>query len=100
MARRKKKGGGKSKPSSGRKFGPTVKKWGWFKGPGKYVRSQTGLKFTEKAVPAALMLVAVSAITPALGAQIASSVRTIPIVAPLTSTAVGYGAMLRGRFGR
>ena len=73
---------------------------GMVQGPGKYVRSQTGLKFTEKAVPAALMLVAISALTPPLGAQIASSVRSIPVVAPLTSTAVGYGTMLRSRFGR
>ena len=98
MAKKRKKSS-TSKPSSGRKLGPTIKKWGWFKGPGKYVAKQTGLKVTEKAVPAALMLVAVSAITPQLGAQIASSVRAIPIVAPLTSTAVGYGAMLRSRLG-
>jgi len=96
---KKKKSGGRSKPSSGRKFGATVKKWGWFKGPGKYVRSQTGFKWTEKAVPAALMLVAVAAITPPLGAQLATSVRSIPIVAPLAATFVGYGTQIRRRAG-
>jgi len=99
-ARRKKKGFSLSKPSSGRKLGPTIKKWGWFKGPGKFVRSQTGIKASEKVVPIALMLVAISALTPPLGAQLASSVRTIPVVAPLASTLVGYGTMLRGRLGR
>jgi len=101
MARNKKnKRSGISKPSSGRKFFPTVKKWGLFRGPGKFVRTQTGFKIAEKAVPAALMLVAIAALTPALGAQLAQSTRAIPIVGPLANTAVGYGTMLRGRMGR
>ena len=99
MARRKKKRSGAAKPSSGRKLGPTIKKHGWFQGPGKYVAKQTGIKSAQKIVPAAIMLVALSALTPPLGAQIASSVRTVPIVAPLANTLVGYGTMLRGRLG-
>jgi len=89
-----------AKPSSGRKLGPTIKKHGWFQGPGVFVAKQSGFKSAKKVVPAAIMLVALSALTPPLGAQIASSVRTVPIVAPLASTLVGYGAMLRGRLGR
>jgi len=100
MARRKKKGSSISKPSSGRKLGPTIKKHGWFQGPGVFVAKQSGFKSAKKIVPAALMLVAVAALTPPLGAQIASSVRTVPVVAPLASTLVGYGTMLRGRLGR
>jgi len=99
-ARRKKKGFSLSKPSSGRKLGPTLKKHGWFQGPGIFVAKQSGFKSAKKIVPAALMLVAISALTPPLGAQLASSVRTIPVVAPLASVLVGYGTMLRGRLGR
>jgi len=100
MARRKKKGNSISKPSSGRKPVATLKKHGVFRGSGIYVAKQTGFKSAKKIVPAALMLVALSALTPPLGAQLASSVRSIPIVAPLASTLVGYGTMLRGRLGR
>jgi len=100
MARRKKKGGSMSKPSSGRKPIPTIKKHGVFKGSGIYVAKQTGFQSAKKIVPAALMLVAIAALTPPLGAQLASSVRTVPIVAPLANTLVGYGTMLRARFGR
>jgi len=99
MAARKKKRSGAAKPSSGRKLGPTIKKHGWFQGPGVFVAKQSGIKSAKKIVPAAIMLVALSALTPPLGAQIASSVRTVPIVAPLANTLVGYGAMLRGRLG-
>ena len=89
-----------AKPSSGKKLGPTIKKHGWFQGPGVFVAKQSGIKSAKKIVPAAIMLVALSALTPPLGAQIASSVRTVPIVAPLASTLVSYGTMLRGRLGR
>ena len=54
----------------------------------------------KKAVPALMLLTVVSAITPPLGAAIANSVSTIPIVAPLASTSVSYGQQLRSRFGR
>jgi len=100
MAGRKKKRSSISKASSGRKPIPTLKKHGVFRGSGIYVAKQTGFQSAKKIVPAALMLVAIAALTPPLGAQIASSVRTVPIVAPLASTLVGYGAMLRGRLGR
>ena len=101
MAKRKaKKSSGRAKAANGSKPLPTIKKWGLFRGSGKYVKTQTGIKSAEKVVPAALMLVALSALTPPLGAQIATSVRTVPIVAPLASTLVGYGTMLRGRLGR
>jgi len=46
------------------------------------------------------LLTAVSAITPPLGAAIANSVATIPIVSPLAQTSVAYGQQLRSRFGR
>jgi len=90
---------GRAKAANGGKPLPTIKKWGLFRGSGKYARTQTGIKSSEKIVPAALMLVALAAVTPVLGAQIANSVRTVPIVAPLASTLVGYGAGLRARFG-
>ena len=99
MAGRKKKRSGAAKPSSGRKLGPTIKKHGWFQGPGVFVAKQSGFKSAKKIVPAAIMLVALAALTPPLGAQIAQSVRTVPIVAPLASTLVGYGTMLRSRVG-
>ena len=98
MAKKRKKST-TAKPSSGRNLGPTIKKHGWFQGPGVFVAKQSGFKSAKKVVPAAIMLVALSALTPPLGAQIASSVRTVPIVAPLASTLVGYGAMLRNRVG-
>ena len=80
-----------------------VKRDGVFKGTGDWAGSQIGGsagKVVKKAVPALMLLTAVSAITPPLGAAIANSVSTIPIVAPLASTSVAYGQQLRARFGR
>jgi len=89
-----------TKKNNGRNLGPTVKKWGIFKGPGKFAATQTGIKSLQKIVPAYLMLVAVSAATPSLGRQIGASASTVPIVAPIVGSAVGYGSMLRARLGR
>jgi len=80
-----------------------VKRDGVFKGTGDWAGSQIGGsagKVVKKAIPALMLLTAVSAITPPLGAAIANSVSTIPIVAPLASTSVAYGQQLRARFGR
>jgi hypothetical protein len=80
-----------------------VKRDGIFKGTGDWAGSQIGGsagKVIKKAIPALMLLTAVSAITPPLGAAIANSVSTIPIVAPLASTSVAYGQQLRSRFGR
>jgi len=80
-----------------------VKRDGVFKGTGDWAGSQIGGsagKVVKKAIPALMLLTAVSAITPPLGAAIANSVSTIPIVAPLASTSVAYGQQLRSRFGR
>ena len=59
--------------SSGEKLMPTLKKDGIFKGSGTYIAKQTGIQAMKKVVPAYLMLVALSAATPNLGSQIASS---------------------------
>jgi len=80
-----------------------IKRDGIFKGTGDWAGSQIGGQagnIVKKAVPALMLLTAVSAITPPLGAAIANSLRTIPIVAPLASTSVSYGQQLRARFGR
>ena len=80
-----------------------VKRDGIFKGTGDWAGSQIGGsagKVVKKAIPALMLLTAVSAITPPLGAAIANSVRTIPIVSPLAQTSVAYGQQLRARFGR
>ena len=80
-----------------------VKRDGIFKGTGDWAGSQIGGsagKVVKKAVPALMLLTAVSAITPPLGAAIANSLSTIPIVSPLANTSVSYGQQLRARFGR
>jgi len=101
MARKKgSRRGFSTRSNNGKKFLPTVKKWGVFKGPGKFASTQTGIKSLAKIVPAYLMLVAIAAATPSLGRQLAASTGTIPVVAPLVGSAVGYGAMLRQRLGR
>lgn len=77
-----------------------IKKDGVFKGTGDWAGSQIGGelgKITKKAVPAFMLLTAVSAATPPLGASIANSVRTIPIVGPLASVSASYGNTLRSR---
>jgi|TARA_Y100000310_G_scaffold42011_1_gene39320 hypothetical protein len=99
MARKKAKRSNGSKPSNGRKLGATVKRWGIIRGPGKYAATQTGVRQMEKAVPLALGLVALAAITPALAGQISSSVAGIPVVGPVAGTLTNYGASLRSRTG-
>jgi len=94
---RRKKPVRRSQVSNGGKLLPTVKKQGIFKGPGVYAAKQTGIQAMKKAVPAYLMVVALSAATPPLGASIASAVSGVPVVNTLTNTAVGYGTRLRAR---
>ena len=80
-----------------------IKRDGVFKGTGDWAGSQIGGSagnVIKKAVPALMLLTVVSAITPPLGAAIANSVATIPIVSPLAQTSVAYGQQLRSRFGR
>lgn len=98
VKRKKSRGGGSAKPGNGRKLGPTIKKYGWFRGPGKYARTQTGLPFMEKAVPLALSLVAIAAITPALGSQISQSLQGVPVAGPVATTLSNYGASIRNKF--
>jgi len=100
MAKKGKKRSFTARSNNGKKLIPTVKKWGVFKGPGKFASTQTGIKSLQKVVPAYLMLVAISAATPSLGAQISASTATLPVVAPLVASGVGYGAQLRARLGR
>ena len=99
MVKRKKRRSNGARANNGRKLGATIKKWGWFRGPGKFARTQTGIPAAEKIVPLALSLVAVAAITPALGAQISTSLGTVPVVGPVASTLTNYGASLRSRMG-
>jgi len=80
-----------------------VKRDGIFKGTGDWAGSQIGGelgKVTKKAVPALMLLAAISAATPPLGAALANSVSQIPIIAPLANVSVTYGAMLRSKLGR
>ena len=80
-----------------------IKRDGVFKGTGAWAGSQIGGelgKVTKKAVPAFMLLTAVSAVTPPLGSQIANSASAIPIVGPLASVSANYGAMLRSRLMR
>ena len=100
MPARKKTTRRRSMAASGEKLMPTLKKDGIFKGSGTYIAKQTGIQAMKKVVPAYLMLVALSAATPNLGSQIASSTATIPVANVLTSTAATYGAQLRSRLGR
>ena len=86
--------------STGKKLIPTIKKEGILKGSGMFAAKQTGIKAMKTIVPTYLALVGISAVTPPLGGSISSSVATIPVVGPLTNTAVSYGTMLRSRFGR
>ena len=91
----------RSSPSNtGSKLLPTIKKQGILKGSGMFAAKQTGIKAMKTVVPAYLMVVGLSAATPPLGAAISRSVASIPVVGDLTSTAVTYGSMLRGRLGR
>ena len=99
MAARKKKRT-YSPTTTGKKLLPTIKKQGLLKGSGMFAAKQTGIKALGKVVPAYLMVVGLSAATPALGASLSRSVSTIPVVGELTNTAVSYGAMLRSRLGR
>jgi hypothetical protein len=80
-----------------------IKRDGVFKGTGDWAGSQIGGelgKVTKKAVPALMLLTAVSAVTPPLGASIANSVSGIPVIGPLTSVSASYGTQLRSRFFR
>ena len=95
--RRRKRTRSRSQVSSGGKLLPTIKKQGIFKGPGVYAAKQTGIQAMKKAVPAYLMVVALSAATPPLGASIANAVSGVPVVNTIANTAVGYGTRRRGR---
>jgi len=78
-----------------------IKKDGVFKGTGDWAGSQIGGelgKITKKAVPAFMLLTAISAVTPPLGASIANSLRSIPVVGPIGNVSASYGAQLRSRF--
>jgi len=80
-----------------------VKRQGVFKGVGDWAGSQIGGelgKVTKKAIPALMLLAAISAATPPLGAALANSVKGIPIVSPLANVSVSYGQMLRSKIGR
>jgi len=83
------------KAGDGGKFMSTVKKQGWFKGPGKYVHAQTGIKVAGTATTAGLMLVALSVLAPGLGADLANSTRAVPVVGPLAASLVNTGTGLR-----
>ena len=86
-----------------KKLGAVLKRDGVFKGSGNYVGMQLGGPLGKAAkivVPAMLLLTVASAITPPLGSALASSVRSIPIIAPLASVSASYGTMLRSRFGK
>ena len=77
-----------------------IKKDGVFKGTGDWAGSQIGGelgKITKKAVPAFMLLTAISAVTPPLGASIANSLRSIPVVGPIGNVSASYGAQLRSR---
>ena len=100
MAPRRKTRRRSSPTSTGKKLIPTIKKQGLLKGSGMFAAKQTGIGAMKKVVPAYLMIVGLSALTPPLGSAISNSASTIPIVGPLTNTAVSYGTMLRSRFGR
>jgi hypothetical protein len=85
------------------KLGAVLKRDGIFKGSGQYVGHQIGGplgKAAKTVVPAMLLLVAASAVTPQLGNALAGSVRGIPVVAPLAAVSASYGTQLRSRFGR
>jgi len=85
------------KAGDGGKFMSTVKKQGLFKGPGKYVSAQTGIKVAGTATTAGLMLVALSMLAPGLGADLARSAGAVPFVGPLAATLVNTGSGLRSR---
>jgi len=88
----------RSSPSNtGAKLVPTLKKQGVLKGAGMFAAKQTGIKAMKTVVPAYLMIVGLSAATPALGSSIAQSTASIPVVGTLTSTANVYGRQLRSR---
>jgi len=94
---------GKRTVRRSKKLGAVLKRDGIFKGSGNYVGMQLGGplgKAAKTVVPAMLLLTVASAITPPLGSALASSVRSIPIIAPLANVSASYGAMLRSRFGR
>tara|TARA_R100001086_G_C11844427_1_gene259902 strand:- start:1725 stop:2027 length:303 start_codon:yes stop_codon:yes gene_type:complete len=100
MPPRRKKRTTRNLTSTGKKLIPTIKKQGLLKGSGMFASKQTGIKALNKVVPAYLMVVGLSALTPPLGSAISRSVSTIPVVGELTNTAVSYGTMLRSRLGR
>jgi len=85
------------KAGDGGKLLSTVKKQGLFKGPGKYVHAQTGIKVAGTATTAGLMLVALSMLAPGLGADLARSTSTVPVVGPLAASLVNLGASWRAR---
>jgi len=80
-----------------------IKREGVFKGVGDWAGSQVGGsigKGIKKAVPAFMLLTAISAVTPPLGTTLANSLSGIPIVSPLANTSVSYGQMLRSKLMR
>ena len=98
MVRRKRRTVRRSK-----KLMAKIKRDGIFKGTGDWAGSQIGGelgKVTKKAVPALMLLAAISAATPPLGAALARSLSQIPIAGPLANVSVSYGTMLRSKLGR
>jgi len=86
-----------------KKLGAVLKRDGLFKGSGNYVGMQLGGplgKAAKTVVPAMLLLTVAAAATPPLGNALASSVRGIPLIAPLAAVSASYGTMLRSKFGR
>ena len=100
MAPKTKRKTSRNLTSTGKKLLPTIKKNGVLKGSGMFAAKQTGISAMKKVVPAYLMVVGLSALTPPLGQSISRSVSSIPVVSDITNTAVTYGTMLRSRLGR
>ena len=86
-----------------KKLGAVLKRDGLFKGSGNYVGMQLGGplgKAAKTVVPAMLLLTATAVATPPLAQALTNSVRSIPIVGPLSAVSSQYGTMIRSRFGR
>ena len=100
MPVKKKRSYSMNRPSEGKKLLPTIKKYGIFKGSGKYADKQTGIKAMQKVVPLSMMVIGLSAVSPRLGRALTRSVRTVPVLDVATQTLSQTGSMLRSRLRR
>lgn len=100
MPAKKKRTYSMNRPSEGKKLLPTIKKYGIFKGSGKYADKQTGIKAMQKVVPLSLMAIGLSAASPRVSVALRRSTSDIPVLNQLVPLLTSTGSSIRRRLRR